>query len=307
LSYFWDKFITMRNLLSVFLLIALIAACKKDEPTPVAPPGPPPKADPQLIIKFSFDSTQARLDNLGLPSGIATGNSAQHPKFNELSVHYIELAQSEWTSLGNGAIIYESPMSTAGGDTAIDHNASIRVGEGGIFLSLPLSSIPTDTYIYLRASLSYQNYDIKLRINTPVLLDLTGTVASFIGQNTYIQSYNIKDSSIAVNANKLQGYWGFESIYSVVTGQAPSGATTVPNPIFATSPVPQGSCIVTGAFSPSVLTITGSETSDIVIVLSCSTNNSFEWKDDDMDGFYEPLDGDTVVDMGIRGLIPIIQ
>ena len=53
------------------------------------------------------------------------------------------------------------------------------------------------------------------------------------------------------------------------------------------------------------LTITGSETSDITIIMSVSTNKSFEWKDADMDGLYEPLDGDTVVDMGIRGLIPM--
>jgi len=299
----------MRQLISLCFLITALVACEKDEPTPDpnTSSNPPVSSTPQLIIKFSFDSTQARLDNLGAPSALPTGNSAQHPKFNEISVHYIEFAQSALTPLGGGHIVYESPMSTAGGDTAIDHSNSIRVSEGQTFLSVPLSSVPAGTYQYLRASLSYQNYDIQLRVNTPILLDLTGTVASFIGQETYVQSYTIKDSTVVVNQNKLQGYWGFETNFNVTTGQAPAGATTVPNPIFATSPVPQGSCVVTGAFSPGSLVISGTETSDVTITFSCSTNNSFEWKDADMDGFYEPLDGDTVVDMGIRGLIPIIQ
>jgi hypothetical protein len=76
-------------------------------------------------------------------------------------------------------------------------------------------------------------------------------------------------------------------------------------PIAGTSPIPSGSCVVTGEFS-TPLTITGSETSDVVIVVSLSTNKSFEWTDDG-DGIFEPLDGDQIVDMGIRGLIPIVQ
>lgn len=135
-------------------------------------------------------------------------------------------------------------------------------------------------------------------------------MASFIGYNTYISNYTVRNQSVAVNANKLQGYWGFEVINppiatAPVTGQAPPGATTVPNPLFATSEIPPGSCVVTGAFA-TPLTITGSETSDMVITVSLSTNNSFEWLDNG-DGIYEPGVGDVVVDMGVRGMIPIVQ
>jgi hypothetical protein len=69
---------------------------------------------------------------------------------------------------------------------------------------------------------------------------------------------------------------------------------------------------VTGRF-PVSLTITGTETSDIVVTVSLSTNKSFEWKDKNSDGQFEPINGttlaveDTVVDMGIRGLIPIVN
>src|SRR4030095_39011 len=157
------------------------------------------------------------------------------------------------------------------------------------------------TYEWLRVSLAYQNYDVNFRVNVSgTNYDLTGTVASFIGYNTYITSHKVKDSTIVLNANKQQGYWAFETIYNVAQGQAPPGATTVPNPIFATSPIPQGSCVVTSEFTDP-LVITGNETSDVIVTVKLSTNKSFEWVEHSAVGFYEPAAGDTVVDMGIRG------
>lgn len=81
------------------------------------------------------------------------------------------------------------------------------------------------------------------------------------------------------------------------------GTTTVPNPIAATSPIPAGSCVVTGAF-PNNLAITGNETRDVVIMISLSINNSFEWEEVNFDEKYEPSAGEQVVDMGLRGLMP---
>ena len=128
--------------------------------------------------------------------------------------------------------------------------------------------------------------------------------------NTYreiLKSFKVKDSTITVNANKLQGYWAIEGKFSgfgfLVTGQAPPGATTVPNPLFATSPIPQGSCLVTGEFVTPLI-ISGKETSDFTIVVSLSTNKSFEWIDVDHNVTYDPDNGDAVIDMGIRGMIP---
>ena len=87
---------------------------------------------------------------------------------------------------------------------------------------------------------------------------------------------------------------------------APAGATTVPNPIFASSPIPFGSCLVTGAFD-TPLTITGNETQDTIITCSVSINDSFEWIDSNGNGKYNPGDQDTIVNMGVRGLIPIVD
>ena len=139
-------------------------------------------------------------------------------------------------------------------------------------------------------------------------IKVDATIASFTGFSTYIQNFKIKDSTVTVNANKAQGFWGVEGSVlgfgSVQTGQAPAGATTVPNPIFATSPIPQGSCVVTGQFSVP-LVIKGIETTDNNIRVSLSTNKSFEWKDADGNGRYDPGNGDQVVDMGVRGMNPV--
>ena len=117
-----------------------------------------------------------------------------------------------------------------------------------------------------------------------------------------------------MNGNKTQGYFGAEepinlSQYGynqtfVQTGQAAN--TTVVNPLFGTSAIPAGSCVVTAAFNPGTLTITGKETQDIVITVSLSTNKSFEWIDYNSNQKWDALSGEPVVDMGVRGMIPYI-
>ena len=287
---------------------ALFSGCKKKEVDDL-----PATATHYLIFKFKFDSTQQRLNNLGQLSTIPSNHSAQSPRFNKMSSHYIELAPEATTQLGDGYPAYRAPETLLGGDMAIDFDQSTLAGNGETFFSVPLKNVPPGTYKYLRVSLAYQNYDINFRVNASGTdYDLTGTLASFIGFETYIRNYKIKDSTITENANKKQGYWGFEWNYpslglgGVSKGQAPPGATTVPNPINSTSPIPAGSCVVTGPFTSSFL-ITGDETEDVVITVSLSTNKSFEWVEHSTPGFYEPLAGDTVVDMGIRGLIPIVN
>jgi hypothetical protein len=283
--------------LSVLSFAALLLTSCAEKPTP------------KLIFKFTFDSTQTRLDNLGNPAVMPANHRGQHPHFNKMSAHYIELAPSMFTALGTGAKLYIAPETTTGGANAIDFNQSVRVGENEEFFSIPLKDVPAGTYEWLRISLAYQNYDITYRVSPPAfptVFDGVGTVASFIGYRTYIQNYVISTQSQTINANKDQGFWGFESFGSVVSGQAPPGATTVPNPLFASSPIPAGSCVVTAAFS-TPLTITGSETSDITINVSLSINNSFEWVEHGGNNLYEPLNGDTVIDMGIRGMVPIVQ
>ena len=221
-----------------------------------------------------------------------------------MSAHYVEMTPSAFTPLGGGSILYKAPQVTTGGATAIDFSNSKFAGNNQVFLSVPVNSFAAGTYTWLRISLAYQNYNIYMNSSGQTI---DATLASFIGFNTYLSSYKVKDSTVTVNANKLQGYWALEGKFSgfgfLVSGQAPPGATTVPNPLFATSPIPQGSCLVTGQFL-SPLVVTGKETSDINIIVSLSTNKSFEWIDVDHNGTYDPNNGDAVIDMGIRGMIP---
>lgn len=316
--------------------IAAFVSCKKDDPAEPEIVTPVPAADctpatsftatgsgPRLIFKFKFDSTQVRLNNIGNPATVPAGNGAQSPQFNAMSQHYIELA-GDFDLLGGGEVLYVGEETSVGGVNAINYCASTVTGNNEIFFSKPLSEINPGTYKWLRVSLAYQNYDIIYKANAiPGSSHLgTGTVASFIGFRTYINNYDINGHTYAPTSgaggtgNHNQGYWGFETNVSgfsfFLDGQAPAGATTVPNPLFSTSPIPAGSCVVTGQFvndgmSNSPLVITGSESSDIVITVSLSTNKSFEWHEVTSDDRYQPEIGEYVVDMGIRGLIPIKQ
>lgn len=258
--------------------------------------------DPKLIFKFKFDPTQVRLNNLGQISTIPAGNAGQSPLFNGISSNYIEMAELSSTPLGLGEILFRGAETTTGGDLAIDFSQAKIVGEGEAFIEVPLRSINPGTYRWMRVSLSYQNYQISVR---DAGVDYTGTLASFVGYNTYINSFNIGSHVFNINANKLQGYWAFalnDFDYST-SGQAPAGATTVPNPLWNSSPIPPGSCVVTGNFFEP-LVIQGNEKKDITVTLSLSTNKSFEWADGNGNGKYEPNLGENVVDMGLRGLVP---
>jgi hypothetical protein len=261
-----------------------------------------PTAEPNLIVRLKFDKDQVRLNNLGNPSAIANGNAAQSPIINGMSAHYIELAPTATTLLGEGEIIYKGDDTTAGGDKAIDFSKAIISANGEVFLKVPLKEITAGNYDWVRVSVSYQNGTIKFLHNGS---EYNGTLASFIGYNNYIGSFSINGQTVTVNDDKLQGYWAFETLGQVIQGQAPPGAVTVPNPLFNSSPIPQGSCVLTGQFGNG-LTITGNETKDITVDLSFSVNNSFEWTEINQDGKYEPGAGETLVDMGLRGLIPYV-
>jgi hypothetical protein len=257
---------------------------------------------PYLIVKFQFDPNQARLNNLGQPATIPSGHAAQSPDFSKISAHYFELAPTAYTQLTEGTVLYHADETTQGGLVAIDFSKAVIVSEGEVFLKIPLSQVAQGNYEYVRVSLAYQEYNISVRNNGA---DYQGKLASFVGYNNYITTHTLGNNSFPVNGNRLQGYWAFalNDLPYASSGQAPAGATTVPNPIASTSPIPPGSCVVTGKFAQN-LVVNGSETRDIVITLSLSTNNSFEWQEVTADGKFEPSIGENVVDMGLRGLIP---
>ena len=303
----------MRSYLLPTLLLSMLffsSNCEKDAF----------QSDALLQFEFKFDPNQVRLNNIGQPATIPAGHAAQTPDFHIMSVHYIELAPSALTLLGAGAIVYKGIETTKGGDNAVDFDQVAKGGEGQVITSISLKNVPPGTYEWVRASVTYQNYDVLFNVNNiPLVGNLTqqkGTVASFVGFNTYIGSVTPRSKTLVVNDDKKQGFWAFETnltppydAYNQLSyGEAPAGATTVVNPLFATSPIPAGSCVVTGKFD-TPLVVTGNETENRTVTLSFSVNQSFEWVDDNANGqldFY--ADGTTpsekIVDMGLRGLIP---
>lgn len=291
------------------LLILTVFSCKKES-----------DSTGNLQFQVRFDATQQRLNNIGQPSTIPAGNAAQTPEFREMSVHYVELAPNALTALGAGAIVYHAEETTLGGENAVNFDKAAKAGQNQVFTTVSLKNVPPGTYEWVRASVTYQNYDVRFNINNlPIIGNLTnqkGTVASFVGFNTYLTTVKPREKTLAVNDDKKQGFWAFETQLSdpysaynqIYSGEAPAGATTVVNPLFASSPVPAGSCVVTGKFAQP-LVVTGNETEDILVTLSFSVNKSFEWQDTNSNGqldFYG--DGTTppekIVDMGLRGLVP---
>lgn len=282
----------MKKVLLPLCAMALLAGCSDQDDTL--------NQANNLVVNFSFDPSQERLDNIGQPAEIPPGNAAQTPVINGMSGHYIELAPDALTPLGDGEIIYMGAETQDGGDKAIDFRQSRIVANNETFLEIPLNEVAPGTYKWVRISVSYQSGTIDLLHEGS---QIQGTLASFLGYNTYVDQVDINGQSVAVNANKLQGFWVFEALGFTLDGQAPEGAVTVPNPLFETSPIPQGSCVITGEFKEPLI-ITGEETKNITIDLSFSINNSFEWTEINTDGQYEPGAGEQLVDMGLRGLVP---
>ncbi len=300
----------MRYLFAGIVLCLLGISCTKESDT----------TEPKLVFRFKFDSTQARLNNQGLSSGVPEGYAAQSPVVNNMSVNSIELSPDEMTSVGAGTRIYLSEETTEGGDTAINFARSVIAGGNEVFYAISLKDIKPGEYEYLRLSVAYQNYTVQLHVDSTfndsvtVKGDFDGTMASFIGYNNYISTYTIKNEFITVDENRLQGYWGLEvpvsdenfSTTITLTGQSPEGSTTIVNPLHVTSPLPAGSSIITASFAPHKLVIAGDENKNIIVEVSLSTNKSFVWKEIVADGKWEPLK-ESVADMGLRGMIPTIQ
>lgn len=298
------------TLISLILVVGL-SNCKKEEEEMTEPKS----SAPQLKIDLEFDSSLPRLGNFGQPISVVPGNAAQHPMMNEASLHYIEFAKDSLTPLTSGSIVYQGKETSVGGGRAIDFDKAVVKSNNSRCVTMNLSTLEPGTYNWLRVSLSYQNYGIDMVYNNPPLavnIPVSGTISSFVGYNNYITSLRIKDSTISVNANKSQGFWALETT-AVIAGNSYSSVTkgdssdvTVVNPISSTSPVPVGSCVVTGKLAQPLI-ITGNETESITVVLAFSINNSFEWKEVNMDGKFEPEAGEKVVDMGLRGLHPYVR
>ncbi len=300
--------------LLLLILFLPLLSCKKEKDTISN------DSTKKLIFTLRFDPTQERLNAVGMDAEIPAGHAVQTPEFKSMSIHYIELSPNAFTPLGEGAIVFKGIETDKGGENAVDFDKALFGTNEQIFTTISLKNLAPGTYEWVRTSVTFQNYDIKFNLrNVPIIGDLdnqNGTVASFVGFNTYISSVRPSQKSLNVNDDKKQGFWAFETAFGVpfdiyndvYSGQAPASSTTVVNPIFQSSPIPPGSCVVTGKLA-TPLVITGKELEDITIRLSYSINGSFEWEDKNGNGqldFFadDATKNEQIVDMGLRGLLP---
>jgi hypothetical protein len=254
---------------------------------------------PMLRVVLDVDPDQERLDNFGEPAPAPPdGHAAQDPEFLLVGAHSAELVPSATTLLGEGTQVFDSPHR----DGAVDFAELPVVEPGEELVAVPLSDLAAGTYEYLRVSVSYQRFRVQGHadfMGTDVAADVE--VAAFVEEEMYVDSYELGDETVDVGAVKKQGYYGAWSQYTgVIEGQAPTGATTVPNPLDETSPIPVGSCVVTGVFDQP-FELAGDEGDDVVLHVTLSTNDSFEWEDDNGDEKWQPFE-ESVVDMGLRGM-----
>jgi hypothetical protein len=302
---------TLEQKFSAFLLFLAVLICGSCQKRP----------DPLVHFRVKFDPLQERLNANGLPSGITAGRAAQTPLINAIGVQQIELATGNSVAAGKGVVLFSTPTTVAGGETAIDFGQLKFAKDGEILFSIPMSQIGIGRYDWIRVAVAYQNFDVQFNMtNVPFsgnFNDERGTLATFLGDNNYITKYRVSTKDETVNANKKQGYWCFEtklaSAYSsndrMYNGQAIESPTLV-NPLSQTSPLPMGSCLVTGRFD-TPLNITGKEAQEVTVTLSFSTNRSFEWEESvarngKWDADRQANTGqppiERVVDAGLRGL-----
>jgi hypothetical protein len=297
---------------SAFLLLSALLSFSNCQKRP----------DPLIYFRVKFDPLQERLNANGMLAGVTAGRAAQTPSINAVGIQQIELMPSNATPNGKGIVLFSTPSTTTGGENAVDFAQVKFAKDGELFFSIPMSQIGIGRYEYVRISVAYQNFDVLFNmLNVPFSGSFNnerGTLASFLAENSYITKYRIGTKDEAINANRKQGYWAFESKLSsaystndrMYNGQAPDGGMTFVNPTYQTSPLPSGACSVTGKFD-GPLSITGKEAQDLTVTLSFSTNQSFEWEesinrngkwDADRQANTGTPSIERVMDTGFRGL-----
>jgi len=267
-------------------------SCNKDKEIPDK--SYPPSS--HLVLKFKFDSLQDRLDNQGAISNVPIGFGGYSPDINLISIGLIELLTDSTTVFGNGYRIMSGNGATIANDTG--YSCCWDAFDNDFQYTATLSANQTpNTFRWIRIYFTYENFNIKF-LHQGIVYD--GTVSAFLARKAFTNHFQIKDSIYNTYSVKTNGEWFLEVDtpgYGVVLHDTAS--TTAPNVLYSSLLVPSGGCIVT-CLIDTPLYLGSSQTKTITI--SMSTNKSFEWVDHSDPAFFEPFDGDTIVDVGIRGL-----
>ena len=179
-------------LVSAFSFAALFIGCKKDDDNGSTTP-----AEPQLIFKYKFDSTQIRLNSLGGVSVVPSNHGAQSPVFNGMSSHYIELTPTATTALGTGAVLYHAAETSAGSSTAIDFSkATIEAKMKFLENYVDISSNRSKGYNYLKSFIDNENTSV-LKKKVSLMFNIQEYGTKRLGNNSL-------DTSTKTNQSKYK-------------------------------------------------------------------------------------------------------
>jgi len=268
---------------------------------------------PQLVFRLQLDSTQVRLNNSGQLENPLPGIGVQSPTITGIGIQYIELMPEANTAVGAGVILYQSKQTTCGGNTAVNFCKTLVVKENQIIFSTDLSTLPPGSYKWIRIAIGYQELMIQSRSTSSG--NGTSILACFSGDLTYLTKTKVQSTILTPTlggiGNKTKGYWLFyqNELGNTIRSEGQAPKTTVVNPSLIPNPA-NGPSFVYGQFfresnsNYEALQIHGTETSNIEIKLSLSTNRSFEWNEITHDGLFQLEIGESILDFGCRGLIP---
>lgn len=268
----------------------------------------------QFIVRLKFDSTQARLNDLGQLSSPGAGTGAQCPVVKKMSIDYIELMPNANTVPGGGIVIYKANESTCGGAKAINFCKGYVIGENEVLVAVDLNTIPAGSYPWIRISIAYQELVVQAQ---SISTGKTGaTLAGFSGGLTYLSKTKIQNTvltpTLGGTGNKNRGYWMYyQDVFNTayrLEGQAPHTTIVNSNPqAINTSSLSYvyGQFVNSTTMNTEALVIGSNETNNREIILSLSTNKSIEWTEITNDGLFQPEIGENILDFGCRGLLPM--
>jgi hypothetical protein len=299
------KFLTLITL----ILCSFLTSCKD-------------KNNAQVHFVIKFDPLQERLSANGMSTPIPAGRAVQTPNMNQIGVESLELVANNTTPVGKGLSVFQAAPRVNGSDVLTDFDQLKKVGDGATIVSIPFKKLAVGKYEYVRLAVAYQNFDILFSIQeVPFAGNFTderGTFAVFLGKSNFIGSHTIASKSEKIDGVKPQGYWVFEtkfpsayvSLNRLFSGKVPDSTLTFVNPLYQTAALPVGSNFITARFD-TPLSITGQENQDVTVVLTLSTNKSFEWdesilKNNKWDSNAQANTGqpsvERAVDVGFRGM-----
>jgi hypothetical protein len=236
----------------------------------------------EITYNILIDSTQERLDSNANPGITPSGHGSLSPRFNYLQINQIYLFDS--ASQDDGWSTLYNPLNITGS------NGTTTVGSRYDGSKKTLNC--------LKISFSFQNYELGCSIDGNYLS--VNMLSFFSGSHLGQDSLFIRDSVVYLDTLKSRGEWYLE-IDSVGMGAVLHRVTstlTAPTILHNTNPLEDGAYSIICAITPP-LTFTGDQKHTVNI--SISSNHCFEWIEHSNPGSFEPLNGDTVFDFGLRG------